>query len=200
MKVAGWLLCLMISLNSASAQEHPFLSNFSLMEIQGSVYLHWTINAGNTCNGISIQRSEDGIAFSEIYNIAGVCGNISSPQNFDYTDNTPILNKVSYYRLELGTEGTSSVRSIQIIAIEESGYQVRPNPFRTSAVIHFKNEQKVQQQLEIFNLSGALLYKSETSADYLEIPADLLESGMHIFRLTNSGSLESMKGKLIVLD
>jgi hypothetical protein len=200
MRFVGLFLLFFFGLKTISAQEHPFLSNFSIMEIQGNVYLHWTINAGNTCNGISIQRSDDGVVFSEIYNIAGVCGNISSPQNFDYTDAAPILNRVSYYRLELGTEGTSSVRSIQIIAIEENGYQVRPNPFRTSAVIHFKNEQKVQQQLEIFNLSGAVLYKSETSADYLEIPADLLQSGMHIFRLTNSGSLESMKGKLIVLD
>jgi outer membrane protein assembly factor BamB len=192
------MLILIFPLLPASGQESPFLSNFTATEINGNVYLHWTINTGNTCNGISIQRSTDGILFTEIYNIAGVCGNIFSPQTYDHTDADPIANKISYYRLDLGNVGFSETVSIEIIDIAANGYQVRPNPFRNSAVIYFDNDSRHNQLFNVYNANGQLVYSIETNSDQISIPEGTLQTGLHIFKLTSEETKRSVLGKLLV--
>ena len=80
------------------------LDDFALDLNQGKVLLAWTIKSGSVCNGIQIYRSStgDSVNFDLIEDIQGVCGDLSSPVAYTFTDEDPMPNQVNYYKLLLG--------------------------------------------------------------------------------------------------
>ena len=82
------------------SQDAPQVSKFTVESINGKAYLNWTIDAGGTCNGIRILRSTDSLIFQEVGLLEGVCGSLSFPTNYTYTDESPLVNKVNYYKLD----------------------------------------------------------------------------------------------------
>ena len=77
-------------------------SNFFLFQDNKQITLHWSIDSGPTCNGITILRSLDTLNFEVIGNILGVCGNITSSQIYYFTDTNPISSNYNFYKLRLG--------------------------------------------------------------------------------------------------
>jgi hypothetical protein len=182
----------------AFAQHNPVLDNFLIVENNGTVFLHWTITSGSTCNGIQIYRSRDGKQFTEIGSIAGVCGGSSSPTPYDFTDKNPIKNITNYYRLELGGNGTSEVLSLEIIDIANGGYQIRPNPVSTNAKIYFDNNKMAEHEFVLYNISGKIVTTITTKEDFFDLPASNLFSGLYFFSIINDNSIEKAKGKIII--
>ncbi len=191
-------LLLLIAATSAYAQSHPILGKFFVSETKGSVFLSWSIIAGSTCNGIQIYRSVDGINFSQVGEIAGVCGSANFEQPYSFTDNTPVKNKVNYYRLELGSQGISQTVSIEIVDIENSGYQIRPQPANAETKIYFNNNNRKEQQLTLYNVSGIEISTSTTNEDFFKLNTSLLPSGLYFFTISISGTPPTIKGKLLV--
>ncbi|CAN5479792.1 hypothetical protein BH11BAC2_BH11BAC2_21810 [soil metagenome] len=179
------------------SQISPIIGDFSLYENRGNVYLNWQIIAGSNCNGIQIWRSTDSLEFTQIHDIPGVCGNISTPQNFDFTDKNPVKNKTNYYRLELGNTGPSEVLSIEIIAIE-NGFQVRPNPIADYAKIYFDNNINILSQLIIYNLHGQNIFSLATKENFFEVSTENLQSGIYFFTIGTEGGAPMAQGKIVV--
>ncbi len=179
------------------AQVDPFLDKFTVVENNGKVYLNWTISSGRTCKGTQIYRSTDGINYFQIGKIDGICGSSSSPVNYDYTDDHPIKNKVNYYRLELGGNGTSESRSVEYINFE-SGYQVRPNPIIDKARVYFENKTKREHQLSMYTLNGIQVFTTSTNDEFFEISTGTLISGMYLFAIFTDGNVPTARGKLVV--
>lgn len=202
MKFARQIFILVLFLTGtgrvAFAQSHPILGKFSISETEGRVFLSWSIIAGSTCNGIQIYRSTDSINFSQIGDIAGVCGSVDFEQPYDLTDNNPVKNKVNYYRLELGNQGFSQTVSIEIIDIESSGFQIRPHPANSEAVIYFDNNTKQEQQLTLYNMNGIAVFTAVTKEDFFQLNTSLLQSGLYLFIISVSGNLPTAQGKLLV--
>ncbi len=94
------------------AQEHPFLSKFEVKESFGSVSVEWTMISGNTCFGIDILRSFNGVDFEKVGEIAGLCGSIEDSIEYDFMDTTVVQFTTHYYRLELGINGLSSIQEV----------------------------------------------------------------------------------------
>lgn len=180
------------------AQSHPILGKFYISDSEGDVYLNWSIIAGSTCNGIQIYRSTDSISFSQIGEIAGVCGSVGFEQPYDFTDNNPVKNKVNYYRLELGNQGFSQILSVEIIDIESNGYQIRPHPANSETVIYFDNNTKQEQQLTLYNMNGIVVFTTITNEDFFQLNTSLLQSGLYLFTISLSGNLPTAQGKLLV--
>src|ERR1041385_7420535 len=121
------------------AQVDTLLSDFHLFTTHENIILSWTIKSGSTCNGIGIQRSGNDTAFTEIGHIAGDCGNLTEPVPFTFTDESPLENRINYYRLQLGTYGYTKSISTEFIKLSEGKYLIRPNPVRDNAIINFQN-------------------------------------------------------------
>lgn len=182
----------------AFAQHNPILDNFLIIENNGTVFLHWTIISGSTCNGIQIYRSTDGKQFTQIGSIAGICGSSSAPKPYDFTDTNPINNSRNCYRLELGGNGTSEVLSLEIIDIATGGYQIRPNPVSTNAKIYFDNNRKAEHQFVLYNISGKIVTTITTKQDFFDLNASNLFSGLYFFSITNDNNVEKAKGKILI--
>lgn len=192
------LFYLALYLPNCTAQNKAELGNFTISENAGEVYLTWSILAGSTCNGISILRSTDGNSFIEIGNIAGVCGNTSSIENYNFTDINPIKNALNYYRLELGFANFSQILAIEIIHIESSGYQIRPNPSSSYSTIYFENFKQLEHEFVLYNLKGIQMSNSLTKEDFMVVNSTMLPNGMYFFTIAIPGNLPKIKGKLLV--
>ena len=134
------------------------------------------------CNGIQIFRSTDKINFIKIGDIAGVCGSTSAPQPYDLTDINPVKNSFNYYRLELGGSGISDIIGIEIIELEYSGYQIRPNPISTEAKIFFENNKNQEHHLTIYDTNGNQALALVTKEEFF-----LSIWNMYVYHLTESG-------------
>ena len=196
------LLLVLLSVNLLAQNEgpgHPILDDFKVIEISGKVYIDVTISSGNTCNGITVWRSVDSLNFEQVGDVAGICGNASTPVSYSFIDENPIKNKTIYYKVELGGSGFTIPRSILIIDTQEFGFQIRPNPANEKAVIYFENPQSQEVELVLYDLAGnkMLELKSETNA--FTIRTLELNKGLYFFSIGKTSSQNRTKGKIMVV-
>jgi len=183
----------------AMAQDLPYLNSFSLAEINGKVYLQWIIASGNTCDGVRVYRSADAKNFEQIGQIAGICGSPFSAVSYDFWDTMPMINTISYYRLELGNLGFSDIQAVQLFDFSKNLYQVIPHPATAETVIYFDNPLLELFTLQIFQQNGQQLYEAHTKNNDFRLQPAKLESGVYVFTIFNVSGNRLIQAKLIVL-
>jgi hypothetical protein len=107
--------------------------SFTVTPVDGQATLAWsTLQESNTANFI-IQRSEDGSTFTTIGTVKA-SGNTTQPTNYGFTDPSPALTGIDYYRLqEVDLDGHSSYSQIRVTSFgKESSVvvQTSPNPVK----------------------------------------------------------------------
>lgn len=170
------------------------LNYFNLTQHQQQVILSFEIAAGNTCNGISIERSIDGVQFTSIYEFEGICGDPGFAIPYNYTDHTPLYNQVSYYRLNFGGTEQSEIYAITIGNYGNVGYLIRS--FSGEKKIEFSIDLSVWASsiLSFYTVDGKLISKHpifQTSAFY-EFPYQ--DAQIILFKL-ESPTKQSISGK-----
>jgi len=195
------ILTLYITMTCGLFLSQSILDDFALDLNQGKVLLAWTIKSGNVCNGIQIYRSsnEDSINFELIKDIQGVCGDLSSPVSYTFTDESPIPNKVNYYKLLLGQE-FSNVLGIEVLLIPESSYLLKPNPIRNSSALYFNNSNNHNFELKIFDDFGSIVYLHETNSNRFTLDSKMFASGLYYFTLENKSNKSIINGKALFLE
>jgi hypothetical protein len=178
------------------AQTNTILENFVVSEINGSVYISWTIEAGSTCDGTRIYRSTDAVNFYQIGEIVGICGSTTGPESYNFTDYTPVKNAINYYRLELGLSGFSNTLSIEIVDIGNSGYTVRPNPITDNGKIYFENPKNLIHTLELYSSDGRKVFETSSKERYFHLSNTIVPQGFYVFNI--SGEESEVSGTIIV--
>ena len=87
---------------------------------------------------------------------------------------------------------------MEVIEIENNGYQIRPNPVTDFAKIYFDNNDKHQHQLFIYNLNGILLFSSTTQVAFFEVNFENFHSGIYLFKICTQTNLQKATGKLVI--
>ncbi|MDN5350278.1 MAG: hypothetical protein PWQ54_1674 [Bacteroidales bacterium] len=196
------LIFLLVSLMVTSflhAQPLPYLNTFSATEANGKVYLNWVIASGNTCDGVRVFRSADGINFDQIGEISGICGSPYSAVSYEFWDTLPLLNTTSYYKLELGNLGFSLVESLKVFDFSVKNYQIIPHPFARGGTIAFENPSFEIARIRIFNLNGRLMWEDEQNGREFQISAGSLKAGLYLFEIVLSGKIVKARGRLLVI-
>lgn len=188
---------LLFSFISSKAQ-HVNLSNFYLIPNNKEVLLYWTIDSGPTCNGITVWHSSDSVNYEEIGNIGGVCGSSSSATPYNFTDKSPLLNLVNYYKLRLGYAQFTEVKTITLKYTEPGKLYVYPNPSINQAKIEFNNDRNKQFSLTVTNSIGNVIYKKEdVTESEMYLDTSSWNNGSYYITLTDdSGNV--LKEKLII--
>jgi hypothetical protein len=177
--------------------QDAFLGDFKLAEIDGSVYIQWAIKAGNTCDGVRVYRSADNLFFEEIGRIEGVCGSPFSTVTYEFTDTTPLLNRNSFYRLELGNLGYSNVLNIVIIDFSKNNFRIFPNPAFEFTTVYFKNPSQQTSLVELFKLNGQKVFEKRTTESEITIPVSTFEAAVYLIRISDSEGKVFVNSKLI---
>lgn len=149
-----WLLAWCAA--SGSAQGHPYLSRFELVEQFGRIKVEWTLVAGNTCYDIEVLRGTDTTAVEPIGTIYGLCGNISEPVDYAFTDAEPIPFATAYYRLVLGSGGPTAFKSIRFDQLREADIRLTDLGHGTIGVLLNVSE-GTDVELRCWSIHGRML-------------------------------------------
>jgi hypothetical protein len=191
-----WLLAF-LPLLTYSQQADAVLSKFFATPLDETVFLRWTITAGNTCEDTHIERSSDGISYERIGLIGGICGSPDQSITYEFTDTLPLFNHTSYYRLKLGYYGFSSPQTVKINRFNESGYQLAPNPFSDFTRLAFENDEEEEHKLIISDMNGRIVQEMMTTGDEFIIRRLDMNSGLYFFRVFSQDQV-LYSGKLVV--
>jgi Secretion system C-terminal sorting domain len=187
-----------LNTNLLGSQVNSALGRFTATEVNDLVLLQWEMNSGNVCQGIEIFRSEDSLDFVHIGHISGICGSISEPVPFEYTDLSPVVNKKSYYKIQLGLLGSSQIISTYVSKPGVDGFLLKPNPVNDIATIEFNNDNGGLTNLKLFDIKRNLILEKETRSQSIILDLGLYDAGLYLFTI-NKESGEVIKGKILVV-
>lgn len=174
------------------------IANFYLNQDNKEVLLSWTIDAGPTCNGITVWHSIDSVNYSEVGNIAGVCGSTSSSIPYNFKHESPVINKTNYYKLRLGYSQFSEVRFLHLEFIEPGKIIIKPNPSTDNVSIAFNNDKNETFSLTIINSAGLKVFESTgIRENAISINTSSFDNGNYYILLMDSGG-RIIKEKLLI--
>jgi hypothetical protein len=190
------LLFFLLVSSVLKAQESESLDAINALENNAKVYLRWTMKSGNTCNGIRIYRSLDSTNFNTIGQINGICGSSTESISYDFIDESPTLNAVNYYTIELGSLGFSKVISVEVLDFK-NGILVRPQPSQANVELVFKNELSDVYSIQIYNLQGKVLLEKSGNSDRFNIDLSYHPNGIYLYKIYNNEKGDLSTGKII---
>ena len=173
------------------------LAGFSLRQVDNRIQISFAIKGGSSCNGVELERSENGVDFEVINFIPGICGGTDKTEYYTLTDENPLSNRENHYRLQLGQQERTPALKIRFVPLKE-GYRVFPNPASQFTLIRFNNPQELQHELYIFNARGLIVEKA-TNITSSEVYLNLQNyaPGKYFFTLAAQNG-NGVKGKFIV--
>ncbi|MBL4709000.1 MAG: T9SS type A sorting domain-containing protein [Flavobacteriales bacterium] len=163
------------------------------------VQILWTMNPGSTCLNLIVERSANGVNYSEIYKYPSVCGSTDRAISYSWVDTKPLQFAKSFYRLKLdGAEFTLPIEVNLQANLSEKDIITFPNPSNGRFSIELKNEKNLSFNLELYNPKGILFYKKENcTGTFDSIDLGNIPRGVYLIRafFTDRSSFES---KLII--
>lgn len=179
------------------AQEHPFLSRFELQELQGAVRVEWTMIGGNTCFGIQIKRSLDGLNFEEVGRIEGLCGNVNEATNYSFVDTTPVSLVNHYYQLELGLNGQSSVQELVFDQVVGTSSIVVYPESSQGIVIYSALPLDLSARFELYDMDGSVLTSGTVpEGNKIQLNKAMRAGSIYVYRILQNGV--EVRGKLFM--
>lgn len=184
----------LIPIAGISQREYDW-GTFQAQESNGSVALTIQMNAGKSCDGIQIYRSFDGLRFTEIGEIPGVCGDPETEQRFSFLDEAPIYNAPSFYKLIYGRLVSSEIIRLTIINPGERAYLALFRPETGNWSILSKNPSNEIRKLVVFSLSGQVVDEQMSSGTEFTINRNL-PFGLLSFWIQGQVTGEIIYGKM----
>lgn len=162
------------------------LLNFTAENLSNNALLTFQTASETNNSGFIIQRSFNAYQFDSIGFVKGN-GNSNQLKNYRYLDFQPTQGKsgIVYYRLkQVDYDGKSELSSIKdvVFKFEDLEVLVFPNP--TTGILNIQISDSSEYNIEVFNLSGQLILKSQISRN-TTLNLNDLPKGVYFLRLYN---------------
>lgn len=178
----------LIAAGPVRAQEHPFLAAYTVEVVDASIHIDWTILGGNTCDGQEVERSTDGIHFTAVHRIQGLCGDPVVPRRYDWFDTAPPELSLLHYRVKLGIDGYSSVRSVLYEQLRTTEQRFYPTPTTGEATLLLNVAPGTTVDLQVHDLSGrTVLFFQDLAGPLLRLDLGSLPQGTYVYRALADG-------------
>ena len=177
------------------------LSSFTAVKNNADILLQWQTAYEQNSSHFNVQRSTDGINFSNIRTVQA-SGNSSVTINYRYTDNT-VKNLAGvtnvFYRLELvdidASKALSSIVSVKLNT-EQSGLMLLENPVRNDLRLQFTSQVKENINLIITDASGRQVLARQIPVNIGSIstvvPVNILAGGIYYITLVTSHDKQTL--------
>lgn len=189
------IIALLVLPSAGRAQPHPLLQDFSGYQLGNSVFLRWTFRSGSLCEGVRIERSQDGIIFNEICEIPGICGNPETSVTFTFTDSLPVPNTRNYYRLELGNTGYTTALEVEFIPAGDQGYTILYSD--QGAELSVENPPGRKGEVSILDISGKSIDSYIFDQRRIALTRKPVIKGIYLFMLRYENGA-GLSGKFII--
>lgn len=160
------------------------LVDFKAMYKDEVAKIEWITFAESNNDYFTVERSADGIHFSEVFRRKGA-GNSRSVIMYEGTDPEP-FTPLTYYRLKQ-TDFNRSEHYSNTVLLERSlpeSITVFPNPTGDRLMIKRSNNDKLD--IKLMNVSGNVLMESTSDLQLAELNLSKLESGIYILHLQSN--------------
>jgi hypothetical protein len=170
------------------AQEHPFLAAYTVQRVDASIHIDWTILGGNTCDGQEVERSTDGIHYVAVHRIEGLCGDPLVPRRYDWFDTAPPELSLLRYRVKLGTDGYSSVKTVLYEQLRSTDQRFYPSPTTGAATLLLNVVPGTAVDLQVHDLSGRVVLALQgLPGPLLRLDVGALPQGTYVYRAVADG-------------
>lgn len=154
------------------------------------VEISWSTATEINCENFEIQRSMDALNFSTIFSIPA-SGNSTTISNYRVSDdNAP--TQTLYYRLkQTDTDGKFEYSAIMPVLPLHSIEDIRifPNPFNNDLFLVLPGE----SQIEIFDISGRLVYTETAQASLHQINTEGFSKGFYTIKVRFLDNIHCLK-------
>ena len=145
----------------AQNDEHPFIRSFDITVLDGRILVAWTMQGGSTCDGSEVLRSTNGVDFTAVHRLKGICGDAELDVPFSWMDGAPPELSTLSYRIKLGNEGFSSIKSVDFAQLTTGQQRFFPSPMREEATLLLNAPASARVDLRIFDMGGRIVWERE---------------------------------------
>lgn len=166
-------------------------SDFNVRIENKDVLVKWsTFNATNDAT-YEVERSNDGINFNALGNIAAE-GLEDATSTYSIRDQNP-FNGANYYRLKITDKaGQIEYTDFKVVNFEGEKFRIYPTMLSTLNRLYIEGFEENSQKylIEISNVSGEVVYstKQEIGSDRIILETDELANGLYVI------TIEALKG------
>ena len=168
------------------------LIKFTARKEGEAVSLRWLTASESNNMGFELERSADAASWETLDFIHGN-GTTSSPQTYQYVDETPMSGH-NYYRLkQIDFNGQFEYSDIVVVYIDnqQSTFNIFPNPV-TKDHFQLQFSETLNATVEVYDLTGRLLYsqliKNRNTMELGPLPA-----GIYTIQYTSEGIRQTQK-------
>jgi Concanavalin A-like lectin/glucanases superfamily/Secretion system C-terminal sorting domain len=166
------------------------LTSFNANLKQNKVTLKWQTAQEQNSKNFTIQRSKDGVNFTNITTIAAV-GNANIPTDYNYTDDvSTIQDKKLYYRLQQNDkDGTYTYSDILTIKTDKQNQDIiiLTNPVKSEIKVQAYFAQKGNANVTIINNEGKIVTQKSIAVqegiNVSKILINELAKGVYILKI-----------------
>lgn len=194
-----------IPANSISGVAEPLmlpveLSSFYAKKIGLETAINWTTASETNNEFFEIQRSSDGVNFKKIGRIKGH-GNSVQNRSYSFMDKHPEKG-INYYRIkQVDYDGASSLSKTASVFFETEKIvaDVYPNPVNNNTVtLTFPKDMDGELTVELFDLSGKLIYQNYIEEVYFDSPTQTLDlqnvtNGIYFLKIGTHQGIQTTK-------
>jgi arylsulfatase B len=163
------------------------LTSFKARLVNKTVVLNWQTVSENNNKGFIIERSLDGLTFTQIGEIKGQ-GTTITPHDYTFTDGDPSV-KTNYYRLrQIDFSGKQTLSPVVSVTLDKSNLTLK------NTLVHQTLELIGEEEtmIDIYNVKGQLVYH-KTHKGNQEIDVSHWLSGMYLIRTSTGETLKFVK-------
>ena len=181
----------------ARSQENTLpiiLYEFNAKPNNGIVEINWVTKTEINNDYFIVERSLDGINFSEIYRISGA-GNSNTIINYNTIDNKPEKGYL-YYRLkQVDYNGNYSYSKIATVKISDNINNFKPsNIVISNNFIRINTNSDEDYKVEIYNINGQVIYINNIN-ESKEIDISNYSKGIYLLKIYSKVNVYTKKIK-----
>ncbi len=162
---------------------------FRASKNQNNVALTWATTSEVNSDFFAIERSLDGINFTEISKVSAK-GNSAETVEYEHLDQQP-LPGTSFYRLkQFDFDGSFEYSNVQIVKNEVRSNQVKvfPNPLNKNDNLQIIGSTKEDLKVKIYDINGRLVLEQIVLDGSGEIPLESLQNNTYFYKISGKNT------------
>lgn len=170
------------------------LNGFTTIKVNNSVLISWTTEQEFNNKAFVIQRSENGVVWTDVTTI-NINGNSSSSKSYSANDNTP-LNGFNYYRLkQVNTDGSYNLSPVKKVYFS-ANYKVliTPNPAKDFINVYVaKDNSNTNTTVKVTSMNGQVVRTVNSALSNISISTNGLSKGVYFVKVTDASHVSTQK-------
>ena len=197
--VKGSLFILLFLPISFLFAQSEHINYFNANVLGESVVLNFELRMASICSGVVIERRSENENFTSIGNISGVCGSEFQPESYFFSDEQPLKNSRSFYRLTLLGLGVSDELEVFVPDLSSNNYALAIEPNSQKLALFFANWTAEKVSIQFYTSEGQMVYLTESYDHFVILPEFNNNLVFVVFKIVAIQTKAVISGKIVII-